>query len=74
MVAITGPLPRPFERAALLVTSFAALVTVVVPVAYAVALPAACAATAAAAPTGRRLAAALAVWVPLSLAAAVGSL
>lgn len=75
MVAITGPqLRRHHEVLALGATALAAVLTVVVPVAYVLALPAACAATAAAAPAGRRLAASLTVWVPLSIAAAVGSL
>jgi len=74
VVAITGAIHPSAERAALLATALAALVIVIVPIAYVLALPAACAGTAAATPAGRRLAAALTVWTPLSLAAAVGAL
>src|SRR5690606_37723629 len=74
VLAITGPLPRRAESFALLVTALAALVTVVVPVLYVVLLPAVCAAVAISVPDGHRLAAAMAVWAPLSLAAAVGVL
>jgi len=69
VVAITGTdLSRRAELVALWATALAALVTVVVPSLYVVALPAACAAVAMAAPRGRRLPAALVVWVPLSVA------
>lgn len=74
MVAITGPLPRPFELAALLVTALAAVVTTVVPATYLATMPAAVAAVAVAAPAGRRVAGAFTVWVPLSLAVVLGTL
>lgn len=70
MVAVTGPLlSRRAELLALWCTAAAALATAVVPALYVLTLPAACAATAAAAPRGRRLAAALVVWLSVSLAA-----
>lgn len=74
VVAITGPrLSRRAETFALLVTALAAVVTVLAPVLYAVLLPAACAAMAAAAPRGRRVVAAMTVWFPISLAVVVGT-
>lgn len=74
VVAIAGPhLSRRAETVALLATALAALVTVVVPALYAVLLPAACTSVAAAAPRGHRLASALVVWVPVSLAVVVGT-
>lgn len=73
VIAIAGPeLSRRAEVAALLVTALAALAVVVVPTLYLVALAAACGAAALVAPAGRRVASALAVWVPVSLAVVVG--
>jgi len=72
VVAVTGPhLSRRAELLALAATALAALLTVVVPTLYVLALPAACLAVAAAAPQGRRLPAVLVTWVPLSLAVVV---
>lgn len=74
MVAVTGPhLSRRAELLVLACTALAALVTAVVPSAYVVALPAACGVVTAAAPSGRRLAAALVTWAALSLAVVVGA-
>ena len=74
MVAITGPhLSRRNETLALVATALAALATVIAPVLYVVLLPAACAATAVAAPDGRRVLAAMAVWFPVSAAVVLGT-
>lgn len=73
MLAIAGPrLSRRGEVLGLFVTALAALAVVIVPTLYVAALPAACGAMAVVAPPGRRFAAALAVWVPVSLAVVVG--
>jgi hypothetical protein len=75
VLAIAGPhLSRRADLLALAVTALAALAVVVVPTLYLAALPAACGAAALAAPSGRRAASALAVWVPVSLAVVVGGL
>lgn len=74
VVAIAGPhLSRRGELLALVVTALAALVTAVVPALYAVLLPVACAAMAAAAPQGRRVASAAVIWFPVSFAVVLGT-
>jgi hypothetical protein len=73
VVAITGPrLSRRAELVALWATAAAALVSVVIPMLYLVALPMACVAMAAAAPAGRRLPPTVAVWTVVSVGALVG--
>lgn len=75
MVAILGPeLSRRRELLGLSITAAAAVLAVLVPVAYVVLVVAACGAMAGLAPSGRRAIAALAVWVPVSAAVVLGGL
>lgn len=74
MVAVTGPLrSRRVELLALTATVVAAIVVVVAPVFYVIALPAACAMAALVAPRGRRTVAAAAIWFPISVAVLLGT-
>jgi steroid 5-alpha reductase family enzyme len=73
MAAICGPgISRRAELLALVATALAIVSTVIAPMLYLLALPAACAMAAAAAPPGRRSVIALAVWVPVSAGVLLG--
>lgn len=70
MAAIVGtPLSPRSEALILVATVLALMTTVIVPVSYVVAVPAVCLGAAAVAPGGRRVLAAMAAWLPVSLAA-----
>ncbi len=74
MVAIAGPhLSRRAESLSLLIVALAAIATVIVPVLYVLLLPAACVASGALAPAGRRVVTAMVVWFPVSAAVVLGT-
>ena len=70
-ISLSDP-PRRADRTALTVTALAILSSVVAPMLYVIAAPAACGAAAITAPRGRRSMTALAVWVPVSAAVMIG--
>lgn len=64
--------PRRPDRIALGVTALAILSSVVAPMLYVLAVPAACGTAAVTAPRGRRSVTAVAVWLPVSAAVMIG--